>query len=127
MIIARMARCRILVAWHFDHVHAQRVPPADQAAGRSPTAVRAIATTRETGPAVAMRRPRYSACERRPSSRKKAARDRSGGTDHRKRTGMSGDRRQARPWASASLGCAKGEARTLVASLRMRLLARASL
>lgn len=42
--------CRILLAWHFDHVHARRPRPADRAAAPDPTAAPATAATTGPGP-----------------------------------------------------------------------------
>ncbi len=68
--------CRILLAWHFDHAHARRPPPADRAAARDPTAAPATAATAGPGPGRdthSTPRRRNSGGVPRPCSRKAAA------------------------------------------------------
>ncbi len=67
--------CRILLAWHFDHAHAQRPRPADRAAARDPTAAPGTAATAGPGPGRATHttpRRRNSGGGRKPCSARSA-------------------------------------------------------
>lgn len=67
-IIASVPMWPILVAWHFDHVHAQRLRPAGRAVDRRPTAASVTAVTdlsHAAGHVIVMARRRNSAAARR--------------------------------------------------------------